>query len=147
MCLPTRASLSFTQSLLCPAVKNTHGKIWARRRERGTALPRRLWLEQGLQRGTSRPQAPRLRGHTRSREEVGLPRPLFPLAEAPPVCLSSLLFVRRNRTRSRRGELPSFSRGHVNQPWGRGIWALPARRGQERLLRAATGAGWDVCSS
>lgn len=53
----------------------------------------------------SLPQGLRLQGHTWSREEAGLLRLLFPLAEALPVCLSSLLFVHKNRTRSYRARL------------------------------------------
>lgn len=143
--------MSFMQNLLCPAVRNTHSKSWALRREPGMALPRHLWLERGLWHGTSLPQDSRLRGHTWSREEVGLLRLLFPLAEALPVCLSSLLFVHRNPTRSHRAGL---GRAALRQLWAHksAVGMLcPGSPGVTWAAALAPGchfhAGRDVCSS
>lgn len=54
----------------------------------------------------------------------------------PPYCLCT--GTTQGATGLSWGELPSFSHGHKNQPWGCRIWALLVSCGQERLLRAAT---------
>lgn len=107
------AHLCVAVSFLCPVVKNTHSRSWAHRREQGTALPwhplsHKPWC------GMSLPQDSRHQGHTWSREEVGLLWLLFPLAKALLVCLSSLLFAYKNRTRSHRARL---GRAALHQPW------------------------------
>lgn len=49
---------------------------------------------------------------------TGLLWPQFPLAEALPVCLSSLLYVHKNRAKSHRAGLGrAVGRGYINRPW------------------------------